>query len=255
MTCNHGVMVVDVSLADRLDRMCSECLNEPPYGETVFDQEFVFKDGFRMAIQVYSPVWMNGESGWSQGVLFDSHGEELGVTGAGEVFVGTYIVEVGDDTYMVEVIADEDVDVKANDVAEYENPFKFIPYTTSCPEIKAIVVEFLNPNRYYLVEPQNLSHIFCEGRVLGFKLVDARLIMFRDFSNIGKRACVSNIKTTELILCSGSQYNLTETRASTDCYETISESEAENTRALEAKRSKRWYRRLLVWMGLKHEKT
>jgi len=55
-----------------------------------------------MAIQVITSEEPD-EPAWTQGVLFDENGNELGCTGAGESFIGEYVVWNQKDEYLVNV--------------------------------------------------------------------------------------------------------------------------------------------------------
>jgi hypothetical protein len=72
-------------------------------GEIIFDSEVEFDNGYCMVIQVIASESPEDESCWTQGVLFDENGCELGCTDVGETFLGEYCVsDLGDD-YVVEV--------------------------------------------------------------------------------------------------------------------------------------------------------
>lgn len=66
-----------------------------------FDKEVVFENGMRMAIQVCSSGNPTEEPCWTQGVLFESDGTELGCTDVGESFLGEYHIADGDNEYVV----------------------------------------------------------------------------------------------------------------------------------------------------------
>lgn len=78
-------------------------------GTVLFDREAVFADGHRMAIQVVSSP---DEPAWTQGVLFDANGAELGCTDVGESFLGEYSVLDGGTRYsvLVGLTASEEVE-------------------------------------------------------------------------------------------------------------------------------------------------
>lgn len=95
-------------IAEQLERDCQEPpgLSDVGRDEPLFDEEVVFSNGHRMAIQVIASNEPDEESCWTQGVVFDERGNELGCTDVGESFLGEYHVPVDDDEYVVEVIAD-----------------------------------------------------------------------------------------------------------------------------------------------------
>jgi len=92
MKRKHGTMYVSTNQAAVLTAFC----NTPPGwdnsdGETcLFDKEYTFDDGMRMAIQVCPSTDPSEESCWTQGVLFDPAGNECGCTDCGESFLGEY---------------------------------------------------------------------------------------------------------------------------------------------------------------------
>jgi hypothetical protein len=92
---------------DGLNRLCQ---HDPDGGKgTYFDEEVVFDDGKRMAIQVCAcdkdPNDNVAPPAWTQGVLFDPDGNELGCTEVGEYFDGDYCVYLDDVEYCVTVSA------------------------------------------------------------------------------------------------------------------------------------------------------
>lgn len=95
---------------EELERLCSEPDGDIRRDSTVFDEEVVFENGNRMAIQVCASTQPAEEECWTQGVVFGRHGNELGCTDCGEAFAGEYHVWVGDDEYITEVVAQEHAD-------------------------------------------------------------------------------------------------------------------------------------------------
>ena len=75
-------------------------------GYVAFDEEVVFGDRKRMAIQVIASE-SDDETGWSQGVLFDAAGHELGTTDVGESFLGEFTVADEGVNYTVKVVAEK----------------------------------------------------------------------------------------------------------------------------------------------------
>lgn len=105
----HGVLKVAKDRAEDLERWC----NEPPgrdncgrKDEPLYDEEFTFADGIRMAVQVCPSTNPDEEECWTQGVLFTPDGVELGCTDVGESFVGDYEIEHNGRWYCVEVQVD-----------------------------------------------------------------------------------------------------------------------------------------------------
>ena len=91
---HYAVLVVGKDTADKLERFCQEPPGDCGRGEVVFDEEVKFQNGNRMAIQLIASEEPNDETCWTQGVVFDELGNELGCTDVGESFLGKYHVFV-----------------------------------------------------------------------------------------------------------------------------------------------------------------
>ena len=94
---------VPVEIAEQMEALVAQPNDELDRDEAVFDREVTFDDGKRMVIQVVAPNDVEEESCWTQGVLLDPEGNELGTTDVGESFLGEYSVPCGDDEYEVTV--------------------------------------------------------------------------------------------------------------------------------------------------------
>ena len=97
------ILHVDPEKVEELERYCAEHVpgmsnKEPP----LFDDEVKFYTGKRMVIQV---IPCNEDSAWTQGVMLDEEGNELGMTDVGESFLGEYLVECGNVTYITVVVS------------------------------------------------------------------------------------------------------------------------------------------------------
>ncbi len=90
---------VDPNLGDQLEKWCDEPPTDVRKGECLFDKEVTFSDGTHMAIQAIASLSPSSEPIWTQGVLFDSAGHELGMTDVGDSFYGEY--HIGDYTCLV----------------------------------------------------------------------------------------------------------------------------------------------------------
>jgi len=101
-------LIVSLETAELMGKWCQEPPGDCGRGEAVFDEEVVFSNGNRMAIQVIASEEPNEEECWTQGVVFDPKGNELGCTDVGESFMGEYHVYDGEDEYVCEVITLED---------------------------------------------------------------------------------------------------------------------------------------------------
>ncbi|MAH32737.1 MAG: hypothetical protein CMG78_12150 [Marinobacter sp.] len=98
-------LTVDKGLANKLEKLCQEPPGDCGRDEVVFDQEVKFNNRNRMAIQVIASNDPDDEPCWTQGVVFDPMGNELGCTEVGDTFVGEFIVHVDDDEYVTNVVA------------------------------------------------------------------------------------------------------------------------------------------------------
>lgn len=105
MNAYHETMPLPADTIERLEELCRGPATGCGSDETVFDHEVTFDDGCRMAIQVVAPN-DPAESCWTQGVLFDANGAELGCTEPGDTFAGVYVVECDGDSYTVRVTDD-----------------------------------------------------------------------------------------------------------------------------------------------------
>lgn len=103
MDCFHETMILPNDTLDRLEELCRGPATGCGRDETVFDREVTFDDGCRMAIQVVAPNEPETESCWTQGVLFDKGGAEIGLTEPGEGVGGEYRVETEGGFYTVVV--------------------------------------------------------------------------------------------------------------------------------------------------------
>lgn len=89
-------LIVDQAQLDALNELC-EFDGEGGGCEVYFDNEVVFDDGCRMAIQVCASSSDTHEEfpppAWTQGVLFSPEGSELGCTEVGDSLDGEYQVD------------------------------------------------------------------------------------------------------------------------------------------------------------------
>ena len=101
-----GKMEVEKEKGQELEKFCHVPPKDCGRGEAIFDQEFVFPNGMRMAIQVITSEEPDTETCWTQGVLFDKDGNELGCTDVGETFLGEYQIMDTEtkEEYLVEVV-------------------------------------------------------------------------------------------------------------------------------------------------------
>lgn len=100
------VMTVATSLASQLENFFLTPPADCGRDEVLFDQEVLFDDGVRAAVQVIAPNSPeDGETAWSQCVLFDKSGRELSVSEPGDSLLGPFHMDYFGDTYIVNVVA------------------------------------------------------------------------------------------------------------------------------------------------------
>jgi len=91
-----------VTLEDFLRSPPSDCGRD----EVLFDKEVIFSDGVRAAVQVIAPNSPeDGDTAWSQCVLFNANGKEISVSEPGDALIGPFRMNYFDDTYIVNVVA------------------------------------------------------------------------------------------------------------------------------------------------------
>lgn len=100
---HHKEMRVLRHVFTALEDICERVRGDVRKNGIEFDKEVVFDDGNRMAIQVCGPGDPKSEPCWTQGVMFDADGNELGCTDPGESLAGEYSVTVGENEYVVNV--------------------------------------------------------------------------------------------------------------------------------------------------------
>ena len=105
----NGKLEIDQAQLDALNDLCDELGSiRYPYNETIYDEEVVFDNGMRVAIQVIaseSDICENVQPpAWTQGVLFTPDGYEVSFTEVGDKVDGLYHCPDGDDLYIVEVV-------------------------------------------------------------------------------------------------------------------------------------------------------
>jgi len=106
MNAYHETLTLPADTIDRLEALCRGPAVDCGRDETIFDREVRFDDGCRMAIQVVAPNAVETDSCWTQGVLFDAEGHELGCTEVGESVAGSYEIEHDGNNYEVDVMDD-----------------------------------------------------------------------------------------------------------------------------------------------------
>jgi len=100
---------IEQAQLDAMNDLCDENGSiRYPYNETIYDEEVVFENGMRVAIQVIPSESDITEDApppaWTQGVLFTPEGYEVSCTEVGDKVSGFYHCHDGDDLYTVEVV-------------------------------------------------------------------------------------------------------------------------------------------------------
>lgn len=91
-------IVVDDENRNLIDR----CMKiEDSSDEVLFDKEYKFDDGVRLALRICSSrTFYNDPSNiWTEGILFNRFGEEIGLTDVGDSVYGEYLFFVDGDEY------------------------------------------------------------------------------------------------------------------------------------------------------------
>lgn len=99
----NGEIVVSQSQFNYFEDLCRTPHADIEKDKAIYDNEYQFPNHYRMAIQVISPLSPAEESCWTQGVLFDENGNELGCTEVGESFGGEYCVSYNGYDYVVTI--------------------------------------------------------------------------------------------------------------------------------------------------------
>lgn len=103
----EGSIFADPDEYEKLEQLCRNPDASQPHCTAIFDKEYPFDNGFRMAVQVCTTTQPSEESCWTQGVLFDSAGNELATTDVGESFGGEYHIWYGGDEYVVNILRND----------------------------------------------------------------------------------------------------------------------------------------------------
>lgn len=91
-------IVIDEENKNLIDR----CMKvEPDNDEVLFDKEYKFDDGVRLALRICSSRSFYDEpyQTWTEGILFSPEGSEIGLTDVGDNVYGEYLFFVDNDEY------------------------------------------------------------------------------------------------------------------------------------------------------------
>lgn len=103
MTTFREVLGVPWNKANEMATRCLEPADDLEKDTRLFDEEVTFEDGMRMAIQIVSPMEPGKESSWSQAVLYDHDGCEIGFTDVCDNFLGPFHYFANDNEYIADV--------------------------------------------------------------------------------------------------------------------------------------------------------
>jgi hypothetical protein len=99
-------MVIDPALASKMEEFLHVAPLDCGRDEVLFDHEVLFEDGTRGVVQVIAPNSPeDGDTAWSQCVLFDTDGHEMSVSVPCDSLLGAFHMDYFDDTYVVNVTA------------------------------------------------------------------------------------------------------------------------------------------------------
>ncbi len=101
---HKGTIRLSPTMIQNLERFLKVPICDCGRGEIIFDQEHLFDNGMRMAIQIVTSETPDEEPAWTQGVLYDKKGNELNCTEVGESLCGEFAVKYGSNEYVVEVV-------------------------------------------------------------------------------------------------------------------------------------------------------
>lgn len=106
MNAYHETIALTADTLDKYEALCRGPATGCGRDECIYDESVPIGDGLTMAIQVIAPSDPDEAGCWTQGVLFDGDGAELGCTEPGDTFAGEYCVECDGDSYTVRVTDD-----------------------------------------------------------------------------------------------------------------------------------------------------
>lgn len=106
MNAYHETMTMPADTLEKYQQLCRGPATDCGRDECIFDELVPIGESMVMAIQVIAPS-EPGEGGcWTQGVLFDGVGSEMGCTEPLDTLAGEYRVEHDGDVYAVRVTDD-----------------------------------------------------------------------------------------------------------------------------------------------------
>jgi hypothetical protein len=121
MDAYHETMALPKATVDKMEALCRTAARGCHRDDVVFGKGVSFDDGNTMEIQVVASGDPEHETCWTQGVLFDADGAEIGCTEPGDTFAGEYCVETDTATYTVVVTDDSDASLLREAAAALES--------------------------------------------------------------------------------------------------------------------------------------
>lgn len=106
MNAYHETIALTADTLGKYEALCRGPATGCGRDECIFEESVPIGDGLAMAIQVIAPSEPDSAGCWTQGVLFDGDGAELGCTEPGESLAGEYCIECDGDSYTVRVTDD-----------------------------------------------------------------------------------------------------------------------------------------------------
>lgn len=96
---------LNIVMSDQEKHLLQECMDVvSDSDEVLFDKEYKFDDGVRVALRIVNSRGSHFEesgSKWTEAILFSPEGEELGVSECDDDLYGEYHFYVQDDEYVV----------------------------------------------------------------------------------------------------------------------------------------------------------
>lgn len=93
---------LEIIIDEDKKNLINRCMNiEADSDEVLFDEEYVFNDGVRLALRICSSRSFYDEpyQTWTEGILFNRFGEEIGLTEPGDKICDEYLFFVDNDEY------------------------------------------------------------------------------------------------------------------------------------------------------------
>jgi hypothetical protein len=92
---------LEVVIDDDNRKLIESCMTTEAGDEVLFDKEYKFDDGVRLALRICSSraFYNDPNNIWTEGILFSPAGEEIGLTDVGYSVYGEYLFFIDGDEY------------------------------------------------------------------------------------------------------------------------------------------------------------